>query len=207
MSLDAAEQAVREGDLDAALRNLQEQVRKAAVEGGTAGVPVSAAGGAWAQWERAHTQLNVAADLDAKALAMAQMYREAISCELLRAEVFAGRKSPVIFGEPEEWLALLIESLLADGTPARRPGAGAARSRIRGRPAVDRHDRRPAVRVDRRCRHAARARLRSGDQRALLLGSVQRGLRESTSRRPSICGTWSGCRRISSSPTAARPLA
>ena len=28
MSLDAAEQAVREGDLEGALRNLQEQVRK-----------------------------------------------------------------------------------------------------------------------------------------------------------------------------------
>jgi type VI secretion system protein ImpE len=31
--------------------------------------------------------------------------------------VFAGRKSPVIFGEPEEWLALLIESLLSNSGP------------------------------------------------------------------------------------------
>jgi type VI secretion system protein ImpE len=58
----------------------------------------------------------VAADLDAKTLAMAQMYREAIRCEVLRAEVFAGKRSPVVFGEPEEWLALLIESLLVRGT-------------------------------------------------------------------------------------------
>jgi type VI secretion system protein ImpE len=62
------------------------------------------------QWERALTQLNVAAELDAKTLAMAQMYREAIRCELLRADVFAGKTSPVVFGQPEEWLALLIES-------------------------------------------------------------------------------------------------
>ena len=67
------------------------------------------------QWERALNQLNVAADLDAKTLAMAQMYREAIKCEALRADVFAGKTSPVIFGEPEEWLALLIESLLVQG--------------------------------------------------------------------------------------------
>jgi type VI secretion system protein ImpE len=115
MSLDAAEQAVREGDLDGALRNLQEQVRK---EPSKAELRVFLFQllAVMGQWERANTQLNVAADLDAKALAMAQMYREAISCERLRAEVFGGRKSPVVFGEPEEWLALLIESLLADGT-------------------------------------------------------------------------------------------
>ena len=31
-------------------------------------------------------------------------------------DVFAGRKSPLIFGEPEEWLALLIEALLVQGS-------------------------------------------------------------------------------------------
>lgn len=67
------------------------------------------------QWERAATQLDVAGDLDAKTLAMVQMYREALKCEALRADVFAGRKSPLIFGEPEEWLALLIEALLVGG--------------------------------------------------------------------------------------------
>jgi type VI secretion system protein ImpE len=67
------------------------------------------------QWDRALTQLNVAAELDASALAMAQMYREALRCEVLRAEVFEGRKSPVIFGQPEQWLALLIESMLVAG--------------------------------------------------------------------------------------------
>ena len=67
------------------------------------------------QWDRALNQLNVAAQLDASALAMAQMYREAIRCELLRAEVFEGATPPMVFGQPEEWLALLIESLLLAG--------------------------------------------------------------------------------------------
>jgi type VI secretion system protein ImpE len=68
------------------------------------------------QWERAATQLEVAAELDANTLAMAQMYREALKCEALRVDVFAGRKSPLIFGQPEEWLALLIEALLVSGS-------------------------------------------------------------------------------------------
>jgi len=70
------------------------------------------------QWERALAQLNVAAGLDASALAMAQTYREAIQCELLRAEVFAGRKVPMLFGHPEAWTALLIEALLREGQGA-----------------------------------------------------------------------------------------
>lgn len=122
MSLDAAEQAVREGDLPNALRNLQDQVRK---DPGSARLRIflfqllAIVG----DWDRALAQLNVAAELDASALAMAQMYREALHCERLRSEVFAGKKSPVIFGEPEEWLALLIESLLAGGRGARGESA------------------------------------------------------------------------------------
>ena len=116
MSLDAAEQAVREGNLDAALSGLQEQIKKEPAKAELR-IFLFQLLSVMGQWDRALTQLNVAADLDAKALAMAQMYREAIHCERLRVEVFAGQKSPVVFGEPEEWLALLIESLLVNGTP------------------------------------------------------------------------------------------
>jgi type VI secretion system protein ImpE len=114
MSLEAAEQAVRAGDTQAALRLLQEQIRAQPARSDLR-VFLFQLLSVMGQWERALTQLNVAADLDAKTLAMAQMYREAIRCELLRAEVFAGKKSPMIFGEPEEWLALLIESTLVQG--------------------------------------------------------------------------------------------
>jgi type VI secretion system protein ImpE len=116
MSLETAERAVREGDLDTALTTLHEHVRKAP-DKAELRVFLFQLLCVMGQWERANTQLKLAADLDAKALAMAQMYREAIRCEMLRAEVFAGKKSPVVFGEPAEWLALLIESLLVNGTP------------------------------------------------------------------------------------------
>ena len=114
MSLEAAERAVRDGDLQTALRLLQDQIKQQPARADLR-VFLFQLLSVMGQWERALTQLNVAADLDAKTLAMAQMYREAIRCELLRADVFAGKTSPVVFGQPEEWLALLIESMLVHG--------------------------------------------------------------------------------------------
>ncbi len=66
------------------------------------------------QWRRALEQLQLCAQLDAKALPMAQMYREAIACELFRAEVFAGKRAPQVMGEPPPWIGLLIEALRHD---------------------------------------------------------------------------------------------
>jgi len=114
MSLATAEQTLKDGDPAAALAHLQEQVRAR---------PADAALRVFlfqllcvlGQWERALNQLKVASSLDPAALAMAQMYGEAVRCEAIRTEVFAGRKSPVVFGEPDQWLALLIESLLVKG--------------------------------------------------------------------------------------------
>jgi type VI secretion system protein ImpE len=42
---------------------------------------------------------------------MVEAYREALRCEVLRAEIFAGQRSPMVFGEPEQWVALLTEAL------------------------------------------------------------------------------------------------
>jgi type VI secretion system protein ImpE len=139
MSLAAAEQAVREGQLDAALRHLQDQVR---ARPGDAPLRVflfqllCVLG----QWERAATQLDVVSEMDASTLAMAQMYRETIRCEALRRDVFAGTRSPLVFGEPDMWLALLIEALSATGDPAAElrqrafDAAPASPGRIDGRP-------------------------------------------------------------------------
>jgi type VI secretion system protein ImpE len=63
------------------------------------------------QWDRALAQLGVAGELDKGRLDMVHMYREALKCEALRRAVFAGERSPVVFGDPESWVALLLESL------------------------------------------------------------------------------------------------
>jgi type VI secretion system protein ImpE len=129
MSLQLAEQAVRDGDLDAALRDLQDQVRKNP-EKADLRVFLFQLLCVMGQWDRARAQLDVAAELDDGTLAMVQMYREAVQCERLRAEVFAGKRSPVVFGEPEQWLALLIESLLVRGSdPSRVDQSEALRQR------------------------------------------------------------------------------
>ena len=67
-------------------------------------------------WTRALSQLQVCAQLDAKALPMAQTYREAIRCELFRNDVFAGKRTPQVMGQPPVWIGSMIEALKHDGT-------------------------------------------------------------------------------------------
>lgn len=105
-----AEQHLREGRPDEAVAELQALIRR---EPANARLRIFlfqllAVHG---QWERALTQLNVLSDLDASSLAMVQTYREVLQCEALRAEVFAGRRTPLFLGQPEAWVAPLLESL------------------------------------------------------------------------------------------------
>jgi type VI secretion system protein ImpE len=62
-------------------------------------------------WERAANQLEVIGGLDGKALPMVQTYRPVLNCEVFRAKVVSGEKAPLIFGDPEAWIAHLIEAL------------------------------------------------------------------------------------------------
>lgn len=124
-TLTDAEASLRAGDPDAALARLQAAVRS---QPGNAKLRVFLFQllAVLGQWERALNQLNVATELDASTLAMAQMYRETLRCELLRTEVFAGKRVPLLFGEPDQWVALLLESLLTAGR-----GDKAAAARLR----------------------------------------------------------------------------
>ena len=109
-----AEQSLRDGDPVTALALLQEVVRVHPADTKLR-VFLFQLLCVLGQWERALNQLGVATGLDPAALAMAQTYGDAIRCEIVRAQVFDGKKSPVVFGVPEQWLALLIESLLVAG--------------------------------------------------------------------------------------------
>ncbi|MDH4020671.1 MAG: virulence protein SciE type [Xanthomonadales bacterium] len=104
-----AELLLHAGDPKGALEALQDEVRKnptdsklriflfqlLAVDG---------------QWKRAQTQLELAGELDSEADPMVQAYRDVINCELHREAVFAGKSKPLIFGEPEKWVAALVEA-------------------------------------------------------------------------------------------------
>lgn len=118
---------LRSGDLAGAMDALTAQVRK---EPGDARLRVflfqmlCIRG----EWKRAVQQLKVCAELDPKAETMARAYREAILAEAFREQVFAGRKRPLVFGQPQEWMALLIEALALDAA-----GKGAEAAALRGR--------------------------------------------------------------------------
>jgi type VI secretion system protein ImpE len=114
MPADAAEFSLKSGDPVAALDQLQEQVR-ARPDDPKLRIFLFQLLCVVGKWDRALNQLTVAAELDKAALAMAQTYGDAVRCEAIRADVFEGRKSPMIFGQPDQWLALLIESLLVAG--------------------------------------------------------------------------------------------
>lgn len=70
------------------------------------------------EWQKALEQLQLCAQLDPSCEPMARAYREAIRCEVLRAEVFAGKKKPFLMGEPAQWLACLIDALAHEGAAA-----------------------------------------------------------------------------------------
>ena len=105
-----SDQALRQGNLAEALAEVESAIRQdpANVKYRVFLFQLCAVLG---QWDRALNQLNVVGEMDAGALLMAQMYRTAIQCEALRREVFAGRRSPLFFGEPQPWMALLLESV------------------------------------------------------------------------------------------------
>lgn len=104
---------IQEGNLGAALAALQDQVRKDAASTRYR-IFLFQLLCVMGQWKRALTQLNVAGELDAATLPMVQTYREAIQCEALRDEIFKAANSPLIFGQPPAWLALMVEALKLD---------------------------------------------------------------------------------------------
>lgn len=107
-----AEARLRAGDIAGCLTELQAEVRHHPAEAKLR-VFLSQALMLSGDWDRAVTQLSVAAELDAAAIPMAHSYRAAIQCEKLRASVFRGERSPLIFGQPEPWIALLVQALAA----------------------------------------------------------------------------------------------
>lgn len=107
-----AEDLLESGDLDGVLSALQGAVRSDAANSKLR-IFLFQLLCVQGDWKRAITQLKLCAEMDSQAVPMAQTYREGIICEVYRAKVFAGEKEPLVFGEPQEWIALMIEALKA----------------------------------------------------------------------------------------------
>ena len=103
------EEHLKAGDLEETLKSLQDKVR-ADPANAKLRIFLFQLLCVMGDWKRAITQLKLSAEMDEAATMMARTYREAIICEVYREKVFAGEKEPLIFGEPQEWLALLVEA-------------------------------------------------------------------------------------------------
>jgi type VI secretion system protein ImpE len=104
------EDLLRSGQLDAALAALQAKVRAQPADSKLR-VFLFQLLCVLGEWDRARAQLKVLSELDAGALALVHVYGSAITCEVLRREVFAGARTPLVLGEPLSWVALLLEAL------------------------------------------------------------------------------------------------
>jgi type VI secretion system protein ImpE len=104
-----AETLLQAGDPHAAQQALQDQVKKQPADAKLRVFlfQLMAVNG---QWKRAQSQLEIVGQLDSEATPMVEAYREVLNSELHREAVFAGKSKPLIFGEPEEWVALLVEA-------------------------------------------------------------------------------------------------
>jgi type VI secretion system protein ImpE len=108
--MSAAEQAFKSGDLAMALTLLQSDIRQRPQDAKLR-IFLAQLLMVLGQWDRALTQLKVLEEMDAGTLPMVRTYQAAIQCERLRASVFAGERSPLVFGDPQPWLALLIQAI------------------------------------------------------------------------------------------------
>lgn len=104
-----ARQRLQDGDVRGAFEALKQEVRKSPRQANLRTFLFQMFC-VFGEWDRALTQLTVAAELDPLALPMAETYRTLIRCEMVRTGVFAGTRTPTLFGHPLPWVPLLIEA-------------------------------------------------------------------------------------------------
>lgn len=109
-----AAETLRSGNPEDALAQLQEQVRKNPANSQYR-VFLFQLLAVLGHWDRALNQLKVLGDMDASTLAMVATYREALHCEAYRQDVLAGKRTPLVLGDPEPWMALSFEALRLQG--------------------------------------------------------------------------------------------
>jgi type VI secretion system protein ImpE len=103
------EQCLKDGDLAGALSALQQRIRSAPAHAPDR-IFLFQLLAVLGEWDRAKTQLALAAELDAGSLMTSNVYGAAISAESTRAAVFRGERNPSVLGEPQEWIAWLFQA-------------------------------------------------------------------------------------------------
>lgn len=104
-----AEELVRAGRLEEALADVQNAV-KAKPEEARLRIFLFQVQCLMGKWEKALVQLQVLADLNAETFLLSRVFQPVIQCEMLREKIFAGQRSPIIFGEPMPWVGRLVQA-------------------------------------------------------------------------------------------------
>lgn len=130
-----AQECVRRGDVTAALRAREQEIRGDPAKAGPRMFlfQLLAVTG---DWERAGTHLGVVGELDGAALPMVHAYRAALRCEAERERIFSGEAPPVVLGDPDDWMARLIESLRLTAQGHHEQAGALRREAYEGAPAT-----------------------------------------------------------------------
>lgn len=122
LSTDEVTKAIREARLTSAKEMLQNKIRAAASDARLR-LSLIQLLCVLGEWERVRTQLEVVESLGDENRSWINLLGPALMGEALRREVFAGRTTPLVLGEPSEWIAQLIRAL--------QPGDPSAQAALR----------------------------------------------------------------------------
>ena len=109
--MSAVSESIRQGDLEGALAGAQALVRQSFSDP-KHHVLLFQVLAVLGQWSRALSQLAILKEMAPTIAPMVQTYQTAIECEEVRASVFQGQRTPLLLGEPGQWMALLLQSLM-----------------------------------------------------------------------------------------------
>jgi type VI secretion system protein ImpE len=104
------EELLKEGRPDEALKGLQTKVRDDPANA-KARVFLFQLLSILGDWKRASTQLQVLSEMDSDSMMLSRIFEPILVCEAIRADVFDGKRTPIIFGEPPEWIGSLAEAM------------------------------------------------------------------------------------------------
>lgn len=118
------EDHIKSGRLSQALEALQNQIR---ANGADAQLRLSLIQllCVMGQWDRARTQVQTLDSFGDEYKGWTGMVGQALLAEAIRRDVFAGRTTPLVLGEPSPWLAELIQAL--------KPGDSKQQAALRAR--------------------------------------------------------------------------
>ena len=115
------EELVKDGRPDEALKGLQTRIRDEPANAKSR-VFLFQLLSVLGDWQRADTQLQVLSEMDSDSMMLSRIFEPVLVCEAIRADIFAGKRTPIIFGTPPEWIGPLVQAMELFGKGEFRAG-------------------------------------------------------------------------------------